>query len=78
MRLKWIKEPESLHTYRAETVTHRFIMVAPPRSRPSLWVQPVDAEWGNDPIDTKLCRTKRGAERIAQRFANRPRARRLG
>lgn len=76
-RLRWIQDEGSLYTFRAETATHRFIMVAPPRTRPSLWVQPADVEWGNEPIDTKLCRTKRGAERIAQRFANRPRARKL-
>lgn len=76
-KLRWIQDDESLYTYRAETVTHRFIMVAPPRTRPSLWVQPADSEWGNDAIDTRLCHSKRGAERIAQRFANRPRARKL-
>ena len=71
MRLKWIKQPDSMNTFRAESARYRFILVAPPRARASLWVQPVSAEWGTDPIDQRLCRTRRGVERIAQRFENR-------
>jgi hypothetical protein len=72
MRLKWVKEPDSLHTWRAETVRYRFVMVAPPRTNSMLWVQPVNVTWGTEPIDHRSCRTKRGAERIAQRFEDRP------
>jgi hypothetical protein len=68
MRLKWIKDRESLHTLRAETVRYRFILVAPPRANPTLWVQHAAAAWATEPIDQRTCRTKRGAERIAQRF----------
>lgn len=77
MKLKWLKEPDSMNTFRAESARYRFILVAPPRTKAALWVQPVTAEWGTDPIDERLCRTKRGAERIAQRFEDRPKARQL-
>lgn len=72
LKLKWVKDPESLHTWRAESARHRFILIAPPRSKVSLWVQPVTVDWGTEPIDTRECRSKRGAERYAQRFENRP------
>jgi hypothetical protein len=68
MRLKWIKDPGSLHTMRAETVRYRFILVAPPRATATLWVQHAATEWATAPIDQRTCRTKHGAERIAQRF----------
>jgi hypothetical protein len=68
MRLKWIKDDTSLHTYRAETLRYRFVLVAPARAESVLWVQYASSDWGIDPIDHKLCRTRRSAERIAQRF----------
>ena len=77
MQLHWTKDDGSLHTYRAESARYRFIMVAPKRARPSLWVQHADDEWGSDPIDQRMCRSRRGAERIAQRFEDSNRARRL-
>jgi hypothetical protein len=70
MRLKWEKDEGSLHTYRAESARYRFILIAPWPGSPSLWVQPVTADWGSHPIDQRMCRTRRGAERIAQRFEN--------
>lgn len=77
MRLKWVKQNDSMNTYRAETARYRFIMIAPPRTHAALWVQPVTADWGTDPIAERMCRTRRGAERIAQRFENRQNARQL-
>lgn len=77
MRLKWVKQPDSMNTYRAETARYRYIMVAPSRTHAALWVQPVAADWGTDPIAERMCRTRRGAERIAQRFENRQNARQL-
>lgn len=77
MKLKWIKQEKSMNTYRAESARYRFIIVAPPRTRAALWVQPVAAEWGTEAIDDRMCRTKRSAERIAQRFEDRERARQL-
>lgn len=77
MRLKWIREPDSMNTYRAESARYRFIMIAPPRTNASLWVQPVASDWGTDPIDERMCRSRLGAQRYAQRFENRPTARRL-
>lgn len=77
MRLKWVKQKDSMNTYRAETARYRFIMVAPPRTQAALWVQPVAADWGTDCIAERMCRTRRGAERSAQRFENRQNARQL-
>ena len=76
-RLHWTKHADSMNMFRAETARHRFILVAPPRAKVSLWVQPASADWGTEPIDSRSCRSRRGAVRIAQRFANAPRARRL-
>lgn len=72
MKLKWIKQQKSMNTYYAETAQYRFIMIAPPRSNASLWVQPVASEWGTDPIAERMCRSKLGAQRYAQRFEDRP------
>jgi hypothetical protein len=72
MALKWIKDDTSLHTYRAETVRYRFIMIAPLRAQTTLWVQHAVDDWGDNPIDQRLCRGRRTAERIAQRFADKP------
>lgn len=77
MRLKWVKQKDSMNTYRAETARYRYIMVAPPHTRAALWVQPVTADWGTDAIAERMCRTRRGAERIAQRFENRQNAKQL-
>lgn len=77
MRLKWVKQPDSMNTYRAETARFRFIMVAPPGTQAALWVQPVTAEWGTHAIAERMCRTRRSAERIAQRFETRQNARQL-
>ena len=77
MRLKWEKLPESAHRYVAESARFRFIMAAPPRSRVSLIVQHADDELITKPIDQRTCRTRRGAERVAQRFENNLNARRL-
>lgn len=72
MKLRWIKDETSLHTYRAESLRYRFVMVAPSRVDAILWVQHASSDWGQDPIDQRLCRTRRGAERIAQRFEDKP------
>lgn len=77
MKLKWLKEPDSMNTFRAESARYRFILVAPPRTNAALWVQPVTSDWGTDPIAERMCRTRRVAERIAQRFENRQNARQL-
>lgn len=69
-RLHWVQVSDSLHTYRAETPLHRFVIVAPPRSAATLWAQLAVHDWGTEPIDERSCRTRRGAERMAQRFAN--------
>lgn len=71
MKLKWTKSPDSLNTWRAESVRYRYIIVAPPRSNAALWVQPGAADWGTEPIAEQTLRTRRGAERVAQRFENR-------
>lgn len=77
MKLKWIKQPDSMNTYRAESARYRFIMIAPPHTSATLWVQPVTSPWAKDPIDERTCRSKRRAERYAQSFENRPSAKRL-
>lgn len=77
MRLKWEKLPESAYRYVAESARFRFIMAAPPRSRVALIVQHADDELITKPIDQRTCRTRRGAERVAQRFENSLNARRL-
>ena len=77
MRLKWIKVEKGMNIFAAETARYRFIMVAPPRSQAALTVHYLEAEPGDEPIDERMCRTRRGAERYAQRFASRPNAKRL-
>lgn len=77
MRLRWQKDPEYLHRFIAESVRYRFIMIAPPRERPHLWVQHAGETWGTKPIDERECRSKRSAEIMAQRFENATNARRL-
>lgn len=77
MRLKWIKQADSMNTYRAESARYRFIMIAPPHTNASLWVQPVDADWGTAPIAERMCRSRLGAQRYAQRFENKTNPKRL-
>lgn len=77
MKLQWIKSPDSLNTYRAETVRYRYVLVAPPRANSALWVQSVTSDWGTDPIAERSCRTRRRAERMAQRFENRQNSKQL-
>ena len=77
MRLKWIKQEHTMNTYYAESARYRFIMIAPPRTIASLWVQPVSADWGTEPIAERTCASRRRAERTAQRFENRETAKRL-
>jgi hypothetical protein len=77
MKLKWIKVENGMNIYAAETARYRFIMVAPPRSQAALAVHHLDDEPGDPPIDERMCRTRRGAERYAHRFANKPNAKRL-
>ena len=77
MKLKWVKQDDSMNTYRAESARYRYIMIAPPHTIAALWVQPVTAEWGTAPIDERMCGSKRRAERYAQRFENRENAKRL-
>lgn len=78
MRLKWVKVPGSMHTFRAESVRYRYVIVAPTRATDvMLWVQSVNSEWSTNAIDYVKCRTKRNAERMAQRFEDNPRARKL-
>lgn len=70
MKLKWVKVPDGMNIFRAETVRYRYIMVAPPRSEVHLWVQHSVSEWATAPIAERMCRTRRSAERVAQRFEN--------
>ncbi len=77
MRLSWEKIPDSAHRYVAESARFRFIMAAPPRSRAALIVQHADDELITKPIDQRTCRSRRSAERIAQRFESSRDARRL-
>lgn len=77
MKLKWIKQEHTMNTYYAESARYRFIMIAPPRTTASLWVQPVAAEWGTEPIAECTRASRRRAERTAQRFENRENAKRL-
>lgn len=77
MKLKWIKQDSSMNTYRAESARYRFIMIAPPHTSATVWVQPVEAEWGTEPIAERTCRSKLRAQRSAQRFENRENAKRL-
>jgi hypothetical protein len=77
MKLKWIRQEMSMNTFYAESAKYRFIMIAPPRTNVSLWVQPVTSEWGKDPIAERMCRSRHGAQRYAQRFENKPNPRTL-
>lgn len=77
MKLKWKQQKDKLNRWHAETVRYRFIMITPPRERPTLWVQHVDDDWGKNPIDERECRSARVAERMAQRFEDGLQPRRL-
>jgi hypothetical protein len=77
MRLMWEKIPDSAHRFVAETARFRYLMAAPPRGRVVLCVQHADEELITKPIDQRTCRSRRSAERIAQRFESNPNARRL-
>jgi hypothetical protein len=77
MRLKWVRDDTSMYTYRAESIRYRFIMIVPPRARTTLWVQHTTDDWGSNPIDQRLCRSRRYAEHVAQRFENQDNPRRL-
>lgn len=77
MKLEWQRDPNSAHRYVAETVRFRFVMIAPLRRKVELWVQLSIDEWNTKPIDRRTCRTRKAAERMAQRFENSLTARRL-
>ena len=77
MKLKWIKVEKGMNIYAAETARYRFIMVAPPRAQAALTVYHLEAAPDDEPIAERMCRTRRGAERYAQRFANKLNAKRL-
>lgn len=77
MKLNWTRVDKDRHRYVAETPRFLFTMVAPPRARPGLMVHRADADTSEKPIDQRTCRTRRSAERIAQRFEDAPAARRL-
>lgn len=77
MKLHWIQVDKARHRYTAETPRFLFTMVAPPRARPGLMVHHADADTTEKPIDQRTCRSRRNAERIAQRFEDNMTARRL-
>lgn len=77
MKLRWEKDPERKYGYTAETIRYRFIMIVEPRERTALWVQHVRDDWATKPIDQRECRSRYAAERMAQRFEDKPYARRL-
>ena len=79
MKLTWKKDLSNPDRFMAETIRYRFIMLAPKRGKVQLWVQHAADDWVmTKPIDQRSCVTRRGAERIAQRFENTPHmARRL-
>lgn len=77
MKLKWIKQEHSMNIFVAESAKYRYTMVAPPRTNAALTVQPIASDPGDELIAERTCRTRRGAERYAQRFENNPKAKRL-
>lgn len=77
MQLQWQRDPNADHRFVAETVRFRFVMLRVPRTKPQLWVQHAMDEWATKPIDQRVCRNRRHAERLAQRFENQVFARRL-
>jgi hypothetical protein len=77
MRLEWQKDAESPNRYNAESFRYRFILLATTTGKANLWVQSVDDKWGTKAIDTRSCRSIRHAERLAQRFEDSGKARRL-
>jgi hypothetical protein len=77
MRLEWQKDAESPNRYNAESFRYRFILLTTTTGKANLWVQSVDDKWGTKAIDTRSCRSIRHAERLAQRFEDSGKARRL-
>lgn len=77
MRLSWQQQKDKVNRWHAETVRFRFILIAPQRDRPTLWVQGIGDDWGTNSIDERECRSVRHAERLAQRFENSTKPRRL-
>lgn len=77
MKLDWEKDDKGLNRHVAETAQFRFVMIAPPHRKPQLWVQHATDDWGTKPIDQRACLSRRHAERIAQRFEDNGKSRRL-
>ena len=77
MRLNWTLEDDKQHRYIAVTPRYLFVMIAPPRGHVGLLVQHASKELTAKPIDQRTCRTRRAADRIAQRFEDSRDPRRL-
>lgn len=77
MKLHWVKIDSQRDRYIAETPRYLFIMVDPPGGKPGLLVQHAEAKKSDKPIDQRTCRSRRSAERIAQRFEDAISPRRL-
>jgi hypothetical protein len=70
MKIPWIQDDGNEHRYIAETVRYRFIMVVGTAGRTHLWAQRSADDWATNPLAQTTCVTRRGAERLAQRFEN--------
>lgn len=77
MRITWEQDPANEHRFIGETARYRFVMLAPPRQPAGLMVHFAHEDPAAKPIDRRTCRSRRQAERIAQRFENREDAKRL-
>jgi hypothetical protein len=77
MRLNWTLEDDKRHRYIAVTPRYTFVMVAPKRGHVGLLVQHATADLASKPVDQRTCRTRRVAERMAQRFEDSRDPRRL-
>jgi hypothetical protein len=78
MKLEWQKDDKGTNRYVAESFQYRYVMLVPKRGRVHIRVQYLaDDPILCKPIDERACVSRQRAERLAQRFEDNGRARRL-
>jgi hypothetical protein len=77
MKLDWQKDPKGLNRHVAESFKYRYVMLVPQRGRVHVRVHHFDDHALSKPIDERACVSRHRAERLAQRFEDNGKARRL-
>jgi len=78
MKLDWQKDEKGTNRYVAESFQFRYVMLVPKRGKVHLRVQYLaDDPVLCKPIDERVCYSKGYAQRVAQRFEDSGKSRRL-